>query len=211
MNSNISCISTSFKKEISILSYIVKKLQARQFSPNWLSLKAPGTKSFKKNFDVAVDILKTVLVVDLTFKFWIYGQNSPNFSFKTSPKTMFFLHIPDCYNQFCKYCRACNFFATWLWMLFFLMTWIYIQQLILEFNKNVIHYILKIHNVFFSGTCCTMYIFDWLYVKGNIFCISKMLIYYIWIDLSKPNNREEISFDLKHSCPRENKLNVNKI
>ena len=34
----------SFKKEISILSQIAKKLQARQFFQNCISEKAPGSK-----------------------------------------------------------------------------------------------------------------------------------------------------------------------
>ena len=46
LNSKTSCISTSFKKRISILSHIGKKLQARQFLQNRLSEKAPGSKKF---------------------------------------------------------------------------------------------------------------------------------------------------------------------
>ena len=36
LNPKISCISTSFKKEISILSHIPKKRQARQYLQNCL-------------------------------------------------------------------------------------------------------------------------------------------------------------------------------
>ena len=35
-NSKISCISTSFEKEVSILSHIAKKLKARQYLQNCL-------------------------------------------------------------------------------------------------------------------------------------------------------------------------------
>jgi hypothetical protein len=49
--SKISFISTSSKKEISILSHIAKKLQAQQFSQNCLSEKAPASyKSKRKVF-----------------------------------------------------------------------------------------------------------------------------------------------------------------
>ena len=62
LNSKISCISTSFKKELIILlSNIAKKLQAWQFAQNCLSEKAPGSKYFLIFFD----ILKTDLVLDL--------------------------------------------------------------------------------------------------------------------------------------------------
>ena len=53
--SKISCISTSFKKEIGFLSHIAKKLQAQQFSQNYLSEKAPG---FKKYFLFLLIFLK---------------------------------------------------------------------------------------------------------------------------------------------------------
>ena len=43
-------ISTSFKKELSILSHIAKTLQARQFPQNCLSEKVPGSKSFVNFF-----------------------------------------------------------------------------------------------------------------------------------------------------------------
>ena len=52
----------SFKKEISILCHIAKKLQARQFSPNCLSEKVPVSKRKKKKY-----ILKAVLVYVLAF------------------------------------------------------------------------------------------------------------------------------------------------
>ena len=45
LNSKISCISMLIKKEISIQSHIGKKLQARQFSQNYLSKKAPDSKN----------------------------------------------------------------------------------------------------------------------------------------------------------------------
>ena len=48
-NSIISCISKSFKKEISILSQIAKP-QAKKISQNCLSEKAPGSKKFIYNF-----------------------------------------------------------------------------------------------------------------------------------------------------------------
>ena len=57
-DSIIDCISTSFKKEIRTLSHTAQKLEARQFPQICLSEKAPS--SF-------FDILKTVLVDDLTF------------------------------------------------------------------------------------------------------------------------------------------------
>ena len=54
----------SFKKEISILGYIAKKLQAQQFC---LSGKSPGSKIFICLIFFFFNILKTVLVIDLTF------------------------------------------------------------------------------------------------------------------------------------------------
>ena len=57
-------ISTSFKKEISILSQIAKKLEARQFLQNCLFEKTPGTTKFFPHF---FGILKTVIVAYLTF------------------------------------------------------------------------------------------------------------------------------------------------
>ena len=44
-NSKSQPISTSFKKEISILRRIAKKLQACQFLQNYLSEKASGSKN----------------------------------------------------------------------------------------------------------------------------------------------------------------------
>ena len=44
LNLKNSCISTALKKEISILSSIAKKLQARHFLQKSLSEKAPGLK-----------------------------------------------------------------------------------------------------------------------------------------------------------------------
>ena len=54
----------SFKKEMSILCHIAKKLQARQFSPNCLSEKVPVSKNKKKKKNY---ILKAVLVYVLAF------------------------------------------------------------------------------------------------------------------------------------------------
>ena len=65
MNSKISCISTSFKKEISILNHIAKKLHARPISLNCLSKKD--------------HIINTVLVVDLTFEFWASSLKNVEF------------------------------------------------------------------------------------------------------------------------------------
>ena len=45
--SKTSCMSSSSKKEINILSHITKKLQAWQFLHNCLSEKAPGSKKLK--------------------------------------------------------------------------------------------------------------------------------------------------------------------
>ena len=67
LNFKTSYISTSFKKRISILIHIGKKLQARQFLQNHLSKKAPGSKKFFSNF--FFDFSKYGLVIDLTFKF----------------------------------------------------------------------------------------------------------------------------------------------
>ena len=76
LNSKINCISTSFKKQMSILSHIEKKFQTRQFSLNCLSKKAPGSKKF---FCLKfLDILKTVLVVDLTFNFEFLAKEMYN-------------------------------------------------------------------------------------------------------------------------------------
>ena len=70
---------------------------------------------------------------------------------------MFFLHSPGCYKQICKYCRACNFFAIWLWLL------ISNLQLVLEF---IIQYVLKILKGRFLGTSC-IYLFRniWFSIK----------------------------------------------
>ena len=46
----LQSISTSFQKEIGILIHIAKKLQAQQFSQNYLSEKIPGSKKFFVNF-----------------------------------------------------------------------------------------------------------------------------------------------------------------
>ena len=64
--SKISCISTSFRKEIGILSS--KKVTGPAISQNCLSDKAPGSQNIfsPKSFLL---IVKTVLVVDLIFKF----------------------------------------------------------------------------------------------------------------------------------------------
>ena len=56
LNSKNICISTSFKKEINMLSNIAKKFQAQKFSQNCLSEKAYDPKSFFfKIFFVLVD------------------------------------------------------------------------------------------------------------------------------------------------------------
>ena len=65
LNSKINCISTSFKKEISFLSHVAKKLHARQISQNACPKKTPKKFCFENSFCY---IFKTVLVVDLTFK-----------------------------------------------------------------------------------------------------------------------------------------------
>ena len=60
----ISFISTSFQKEIWILTHIAKKLQAHQFLPYCLSEKASGSKKFFCYFP------KTVSVIDQGQKKW---------------------------------------------------------------------------------------------------------------------------------------------
>ena len=78
LNSKMSCISTSFKKRISILSHIGKKLQARQFLQNHLSEKAHGSKKLSQFFFFFLIFSNTVLVIDLTFKFEFLGQKMIN-------------------------------------------------------------------------------------------------------------------------------------
>ena len=62
----ISCISTSFKKEISILSHIVQKLQVRQYLQNCKICSQESVKKldFLANFK---DIIRTILSINSTF------------------------------------------------------------------------------------------------------------------------------------------------
>ena len=61
VNSKISCKSTLFRKETSILSHITKSYRPSNFCKTDCPKKPMSLKSF--------DILKTVLVFDLTFQF----------------------------------------------------------------------------------------------------------------------------------------------
>ena len=78
-NSKISCISMSFKRRIDILSHIGKKVQARQFLQNRLSEKAPESKKFFFQICIFCYFSKTVLVIDLKFKFWVFWSKNDKF------------------------------------------------------------------------------------------------------------------------------------
>ena len=68
-------MSTSFKKEISILSHIAKSYR-------------PDKNAFPKK--IFVDILKTVLLVDLTLKFWVSSLKNVEFMNNFYTSLLFF-------------------------------------------------------------------------------------------------------------------------
>ena len=84
-----------------------------------LSKKAPGSEKFFSNFFFwySYNCLSNrfdILILSFSLKDRrVYGQKSPNFSPKISSKIIFFTH-PWLLWAFCKYWRACNFFAKWL-------------------------------------------------------------------------------------------------
>ena len=153
-----------FKKEISIQSHRAKSYSTGNFRKTACPKKHLALKSYiRPTFFFA--ILKTVLIVDLqhlslSFKLKkcrIYRQNSLIISPKNSLKTMFFLHIPGCYKQLCKYWRALYV------LLYDLECYFFLNDVDIQLQK---HQFWKISSSmcykslqFYCGTWCT-YIYE---------------------------------------------------